>query len=106
VADDQAVLLKIITTILEPKGFQVETASNGAEAILKAKTLDTALLILDIDMPIMNGIATIKACHKIPSLKNVPIMMLTSYSDKENFKYCLELGAVDYIVKPTNADTL
>ncbi|MCE2570520.1 response regulator [Motilimonas eburnea] len=106
VADDQPVLLKILCSILQPNGFKVETASNGAEALMKAKVVVPDLMLLDIDMPILNGIETIKACKKIPNLAQVPIIMLTSFSDKEHFKMCLETGAVDYIVKPTNADTL
>ncbi|MCE2594892.1 response regulator [Motilimonas cestriensis] len=106
IADDQPVLVKILASMLEPKGFKVETASNGAEAIMKAKVSDPKLLLLDIDMPILDGIETIKACKKIPNLSTIPIIMLTSYSDKEHFRTCLESGAIDYIVKPTNAETL
>lgn len=106
VADDQKMMLKIITTILQPKGFRVETASNGAEAIMKAKVFPPSAVLLDIDMPVMNGVETLKAFKKLEPLKHVPIIMLTSNTDKHSFVECLKLGAVDYIVKPTNAETL
>jgi CheY-like chemotaxis protein len=106
VADDQKMMLKIITTILKPKGFEIDTASNGAEILMKAKVKRPDVILLDIDMPILNGIDTLKAFKKLEELKSVPVIMLTSNSDKDSFLVCRELGAVDYIVKPTNADIL
>ncbi|ELR65816.1 two component transcriptional regulator, winged helix family [Photobacterium marinum] len=106
VADDQDFMLKIISTMLEPKGIRVEKASNGVEAILKSKVILPDLVILDIDMPIMNGIETLAAMKHVPQLAEMPVIMLTSYTDIKNFQRCLELGANDYIVKPTNAETM
>ncbi|WP_299013189.1 PleD family two-component system response regulator [uncultured Photobacterium sp.] len=106
VADDQEFMLKIISTMLEPKGIHVEKASNGVEAILKSKVILPDLVILDIDMPIMNGIETLAAMKNVPQLADMPVIMLTSYTDMNNFQSCLDLGANDYIVKPTNADTM
>jgi len=106
VADDQPMMLKIITTILKPKGFRVETAPNGEEAFNKARRTPPNAVLLDIDMPVMNGLQTLKAFKEQSSLKDIPIIMLTSNSDKSSFVECLELGAKDYIVKPTNADIL
>lgn len=106
VVDDQNVMLKIITTILKPKGFDVEVATNGAEALNKLKNCQPELVLLDIDMPVMDGIQTLKAIKEINELSQVPIIMLTSNTDKESFIECRELGAIDYIVKPTNAETL
>ncbi|WP_285162558.1 response regulator [Shewanella goraebulensis] len=106
VVDDQNVMLKIITTILKPKGFDVEVAINGAAAINKLKSCKPELILLDIDMPVMNGIQTLKNMKSMEQLENVPIIMLTSITDKESFIECRQLGAIDYIVKPTNAETL
>ncbi|MBQ4888827.1 response regulator [Shewanella sp. MMG014] len=106
VVDDQNVMLKIITTILKPKGFDVEVATNGAEAINKLKNCKPELVLLDIDMPVLNGIDTLKTMNKMNILDKLPVIMLTSNSDKESFIECRELGAIDYIVKPTNAETL
>lgn len=106
VADDQKMMLKIITTILTPRGFRVETAVNGAEALMKAKALTPNAVLLDIDMPVLNGLDTLKEFKSTDHLKDVPIIMLTSNTDKSSFVECLSLGAVDYIVKPTNAETL
>ncbi|WP_153913787.1 response regulator [Shewanella sp. TC10] len=106
VVDDQNVMLKIITTILKPKGFEVEVATNGVEALNKLKHCQPELVLLDIDMPIMDGIQTLKTIKSMDEMVNIPIIMLTSSTDKESFIECRELGAIDYIVKPTNAETL
>ncbi|WP_144207703.1 response regulator [Shewanella donghaensis] len=106
VVDDQNVMLKIITTILKPKGFDVEVATNGAEALNKLQHCKPKLILLDIEMPVLNGIETLKAIAKLELPDSPPIIMLTSNSDKESFIECRELGAIDYIVKPTNAETL
>ncbi|QSX35649.1 response regulator [Shewanella sedimentimangrovi] len=106
VADDQDVVLKIIATILEQHGYKVEKASNGVEVLLKAKVLKPDLILLDIDMPILDGIETLKVCKKTPVLQDIPLIMLTSYADVEHFQNALLLGAEDYIIKPTNAETL
>ncbi|WP_087020427.1 response regulator [Thaumasiovibrio subtropicus] len=106
VADDQPVMLKILSTILQPNGFNVELASNGVEALLKAKVFYPKVVLLDIDMPIMNGFDTLSAIRKLPALEAVPVIMLTSHNDKQVFEKCLRNGASDYIIKPTNADTL
>ncbi|NVD09018.1 response regulator [Vibrio sp. JPW-9-11-11] len=106
VADDQPVMLKIITSILEPRGYKVEVASNGVEAIMKAKVMRPSLLLLDIDMPIMDGLATLEAVKKVESLNGIPAIMLTSHSDKDIIQSSISLGAVDYVVKPTKAEIL
>ena len=64
VADDQKMMLKIISTILTPRGFRVETAVNGAEALMKAKALTPNAVLLDIDMPVLNGLDTLKEFKK------------------------------------------
>ncbi|CAM3693520.1 Chemotaxis protein CheY [Vibrio aerogenes CECT 7868] len=105
-ADDQPVMLKIISTILEPRGFKVETASNGAEALLKAKVMIPHVILLDIDMPVMDGFRTLKALQALPELEHVAVIMLTSFTDKSIFQKCIQCGAKDYIVKPTKGDIL
>ncbi|GLT19340.1 hypothetical protein GCM10007938_31220 [Vibrio zhanjiangensis] len=106
VADDQPVMRKIIASILEPRGYKVELASNGAEAIMKAKVLRPNLMLLDIDMPIMDGLATLDTIKKVGATSHIPVIMLTSHSDKDVIQSSITLGAVDYVVKPTKAEIL
>ncbi|NAW59905.1 response regulator, partial [Vibrio sp. V36_P2S2PM302] len=93
-------------TILEPRGFKVELASNGVEALIKAKVMLPSVILLDIDMPIMDGLSTLQAIKKLDVIKDVPIIMLTSHADKEVIQSCIQHGASDYAVKPTTADLL
>ena len=106
VADDQPVMQKIIRSILEPRGYQVELASNGVEVLLKSHSTEPDLILLDIDMPVMNGFETLGLLKSTPALATIPVIMLTSFSDKEVFSKSIKSGAVDYIVKPTNAEIL
>lgn len=106
VADDQPVMQKIIRSILEPRGYQVELAANGVEVLLKSQSTQPDLILLDIDMPVMNGFETLTLLKSTPALATIPVIMLTSFSDKEVFSQSIKSGAVDYIVKPTNAEIL
>ena len=106
VADDQPVMQKIIRSILEPRGFRVELANNGVEVLLKAQMSNPDLILLDIDMPVMNGFETLAMLKGTPSLQTIPVIMLTSFSDKEIFNKAVRSGAMDYIVKPTSAEIL
>ncbi|MCA2017389.1 response regulator [Vibrio tritonius] len=106
VADDQPVMQRIIRSILEPRGYQVELANHGVEVLLKSQSTEPDLILLDIDMPVMNGFETLTLLKSTPALATIPVIMLTSFSDKEVFSKSIKSGAVDYIVKPTNAEIL
>lgn len=64
------------------------------------------VILLDIDMPVMDGFRTLKAIQGLPELEHVSVIMLTSYTDKSVFQKCITCGAKDYIVKPTKGDIL
>ncbi|WP_026971321.1 response regulator [Aliagarivorans marinus] len=106
VAEDHPVMQNIVASILEREAYHVERAGNGAEALFKAKVMQPKLLILDIDMPTLDGFNTLKALRECPATLELPVIMLTSHSDKDIFRQCIQSGAQDYIVKPTNASTL
>ncbi|QTH73606.1 response regulator [Pseudoalteromonas xiamenensis] len=105
-ADDQLLIQKIVTTIIELRGMRIESAMNGVEALLKAKVMMPDIVLLDIDMPTMDGFTTLQAFQSDEQLRDIPVIMLTSESDKEMIKTCIEYGATDYILKPTQAETL
>lgn len=84
----------------------MELASNGVEAIMKAKVMIPQLILLDIDMPIMDGLATLQAMKQVEITKNIPVIMLTSHADKSMIQASIDNGASDYVVKPTRADLL
>ena len=99
VVDDERVLVKGIKFNLENEGYQVETGSDGEEAVEKARSGRFDLIILDLMMPKIDGL---QACMKIREFSNVPIIMLTARSEDADKIIGFECGADDYITKPFN----
>ncbi len=99
VVDDEKVLVKGIKFNLENEGYQVETGSDGEEAVEKARAGQFDLIILDLMMPKIDGL---QACMKIREFSNVPIIMLTARSEDADKIIGFECGADDYITKPFN----
>lgn len=96
--DDDVELTELLSSLLTLEGFDVQTANNGLEALQK---LDESheLVLLDVMMPKLNGIETLKEIRKV---SNVPVMMLTARGEDIDRVLGLELGADDYLPKPFN----
>ena len=99
VVDDEKVLVKGIKFNLENEGYQVETGSDGEEAVELARGGGFDLIILDLMMPKIDGL---QACMRIREFSNVPIIMLTARSEDTDKIIGFEYGADDYITKPFN----
>ncbi len=99
VVDDEQVLVKGIKFNLEQEGYQVETGSNGEEAVELAREGGFDLVILDLMMPRVDGL---QACVRIREFSSVPIIMLTARSEDADKIIGFECGADDYITKPFN----
>jgi len=99
VVDDEQNIVKLARLYLNKDGYQVEAAYDGAEALEKAKSLRPDLIILDIMMPEMDGLAV---CQELRKTSNVPIIILTARDDDVDRIVGLELGADDYMTKPFN----
>ena len=87
VVDDEALLVKGIRFNLQNDGYEVITGSNGLEAISLAQDPDVSLIILDVMMPVMDGIT---ATAKIREYSNVPIILLTAKSETEDMVLVLK----------------
>jgi two-component system, OmpR family, alkaline phosphatase synthesis response regulator PhoP len=98
--DDEPDIIEILQYNLEKEGFEIATASNGVEAVEIAKSFLPELVLLDVMMPKMDGIATAVALRKITALKNTFILFLTARSEEYSEVAAFEVGADDYIVKP------
>lgn len=96
--DDDVELTELLSSLLTLEGFDVQTANNGLEALQK---LDESheLVLLDVMMPKLNGLDTLKEIRKV---SNVPAMMLTARGEDIDRVLGLELGADDYLPKPFN----
>lgn len=100
---DEARMLTLLELYLEPKGYSCLKVSGGYDAIFTLKKEEIDLVLLDIMMPEIDGLAT---CIKIREFSNVPIIMLTARSDKKDVINGLDVGADDYITKPFDEDIL
>jgi len=99
--DDNLANLKIGNNILEEK-YTVATASSAAKMFKVLENNSPALILLDIDMPEMNGYEAIKLLKSKPETKNIPVIFLTAKTESDHELEGLSLGAIDYITKPFN----
>ena len=100
IVDDEEINLKIYINYLVTEGYDIDTASNGEEAVQKSKSYMPDLIVLDVIMPVMNGY---EACTHIKAdseTKNIPIIIATALHDRESKLKGLEAGANDYLSKP------
>lgn len=104
--DDEIDILEFISYNLEKEGYKVFTAQNGADAIKLAEKKQPHLIILDVMMPEMDGIAACEEIRKIPSLSNTIIAFLTARGEDYSQIAGFEAGADDYITKPVRPKVL
>ncbi len=106
VVDDEVDIVRLITLKLANEGFKVIGAGDGEEALKKVAEDKPDLIILDISMPKMDGWEVCEKLKAKPESKDIPIIMLTALGYiAEEFKG-LQLGAVRYLKKPFDTDTL
>lgn len=97
VADDEVSIRQIVEARLKMAGYEVVTASDGAEALELVKAEQPSLIVLDIMMPKVDGL---QVCREVRKNATTPIIMLTAKGDVIDRIQALELGADDYVVKP------
>ena len=102
--DDEKDILEIVGYNLTQEGYQIFTASNGKEAIIKAKKELPQLIILDVMMPEMDGINAISLIRK--EYEEVRIIVLTMYDDQEMISKMMEMGANAYLTKTTDPEEI
>jgi len=95
----------LTTFLLERHDFNVVTAADGATGLELTKKILPDLILLDIQLPTMDGYAVANALRKIDSLKQVPIIAVTSYAMVGDREKCLAAGCNGYIEKPINPET-
>ena len=100
VVDDEPDAVELVSFNLKNAGFEVVAASDGAEAIRKARTHSPDLIILDVMLPEIDGMEACKLLRRDPATSDIPILMLTAKSSEMDRVLGLELGADDYVTKP------
>ncbi|MBI4430422.1 MAG: response regulator [Candidatus Omnitrophica bacterium] len=98
--DDDSELLAALKDLLEAYDYSVITATSGAEGLLKIKSCIPNLILLDIAMPIMDGLDVLAELKANPDTLSIPVVMLTAIADTQTLWKAQEMGATNYIVKP------
>lgn len=106
VVEDERVQQKIIGAKIRQLGFPVHYAGNGLQAFQMLKEHQIDLILLDLMMPEMNGYEVLEAIKSEPTLRMIPVIILSSVEEMESVIRCIEAGATDYLIKPMNISLL
>ena len=104
--DDSASMRQMVSFTLKGAGYEVIEAADGKQALELAKQKRVNLVLTDVNMPVMDGIALIKALRALPNYKFTPMLMLTTESADHKKQEGKAAGATGWIVKPFNPDQL
>lgn len=99
IVEDDPLMLRLYQKIFTFEKYEVETASDGEEGLVKAKTATPNLILLDIMMPKMNGLEVLKQLKADDATKQIPVIVLTNLAGQKDAETALAEGAVKYIVK-------
>ena len=99
--EDEADIQAVARLALEAVGgFSVTICSSGAEAVERAPEVRPDLILLDVMMPGMDGVNTLRALRKIPEMAATPVIFITAKAQQSEIRHFRELGALDVIAKP------
>jgi two-component system chemotaxis response regulator CheY len=104
--DDSASALQMIKLTLSGAGYQVIQATNGADGLAKARGAAVDMVLTDLNMPVMNGLAMIRELRALPQFRGVPIVFLTTESDAAMKQQAKAAGATGWITKPFQQEQL
>ncbi|MEQ8660609.1 MAG: response regulator, partial [Gammaproteobacteria bacterium] len=106
VAEDNAVNQEVAVELLEAAGLEVEVAASGAGALDMARRNDYALILMDVQMPDVDGLAATRAIRTLPRHAATPILAMTANAFAEDRAACVDAGMDDYVAKPVDPDVL
>lgn len=99
IVDDDLYILDLYKEILKDEGFDVETATDGEEALEKIRESTLDLVLMDIMMPKMDGITVLSKMKDDVQLKTIPVMMLTNFGQENLVKQAINLGSSEFLLK-------
>ncbi|WP_310540014.1 response regulator [Phenylobacterium sp.] len=106
VAEDDAGIRDVVRTRLEMAGYETHTARTGVEALKRVQELKPQGLVLDINMPELDGFGVLIALKARPELRYLPTLMLTARHTPDDIRRAVGLGAKDYLTKPFSENQL
>ncbi len=104
--DDEIAIIKVVSKRLELDGFDVLTAMDGQEGLVKARLEHPDAIILDLMMPKMSGVEVCAALKKDPRCREIPVLILTGKGSEADERRCRELGVFAYLRKPHDGHAL
>jgi PAS domain S-box-containing protein len=105
-AEDNPINQEVTIELLREIGLAVDLAGNGAEAVAMAKATPYALILMDMQMPVLDGLRATEAIRALPGHAATPILAMTANAFNEDRAACLAVGMNDHIAKPVDPDTL
>ena len=102
VVDDDPIHCEFARVYLSTPTATVETAQNGAEGLEKLRSEPFDVVVIDLDMPVMNGFQMIRAIRTDPDLRHLPVVIVTGLEDMESIDHAYDEGATSFVTKPVN----
>lgn len=106
IVDDIPVNIILLKTMLARTNVKILTAVNGQEALDIVRDLKPQVVLLDIQMPVMNGLEVLRVIKSDPLLKDISVIMVSAYTSAEDIEQSMSLGASGFIKKPVIMDIL
>lgn len=106
VVEDNVVNQKVIKGLLQRRGIRMETASDGSQALAMLEHFDFDAILMDVQMPVMDGLEATRRIRAIPRWRNLPIIAMTAHAMSGDRERCLSAGMDAYLAKPVNSAEL
>jgi two-component system, chemotaxis family, chemotaxis protein CheY len=106
IVDDSSVIRKVARQILEATGFACTEAENGRTALDQCETALPECILLDWNMPVMNGLDFVRALRQMPDGQKPVVVFCTKENDMQHIREAMDAGANEYIMKPFDADVI